>query len=366
MRTTWILALLVGLALPALPQSAAGGPLDKSPYLLRISRATPHLDTCVLLRGDGNYHLERDRDDATEVYEGELSADGLAKVQRWLDNEQLRKLASDQIVTPLVVASVESLQINIFREDHVQDLLFPSVESQGPFHEALAPLLEWFDELHKARHRTIPGDSGKNNCLIPHRIELHTRPEASVQAGKTASSAAGGIAQTQTDVAVPQPATVPSYLMRLEYTRFVQREAERTCAVVYASGRYHLEKSSQEIGGPVKSQVYEASLAASELPGLGQLLENPDLKALQRGNIPEGVKFSFTDSTTVWIPRGEQVQHLQFASDVRVEAAIGGHYVVSDRNLRLMRPLQKWVLTRLPADKVNLVVGATPNLCEPK
>jgi hypothetical protein len=364
MRATWILALLMGLAFRALPQSTANAPPGKLRYLLRISRATPHLDTCVLLRGDGNYHLERDRDDATEVYEGEVAAEELSKLQQWLDNEQLRKLTNDQIVAPLVVRSVESLQINIFREDHVQYLLFPSIDSQSPFHESLAPLLEWFDELHKARHRTIPADSGKNNCLIPHRIELHTRPEVSAKTGETASSAGGGVPQPQTDVTAPQP--VPSYLVRLEYTRFVQREAERTCAVVYTSGRYHLEKSSQEIGGRVRSQVYEASAEASELQGLGQLLDSPDLRALQHGNIPEGVMFSFTDSTVVWIPRGEQVQHLEFATDLRVEAAIGGHYIVNDKNTRLMRPLQKWVMTKLPADKTNLVAGATSNSCAPK
>jgi hypothetical protein len=365
-RAAWILALFLGLARPAHPQGVPRTPPEKHPYLLRISRATSHLDTCVLLKSDGNYHLERDHDDATEVYEGELPGEELSSLQQWLDNEQLRKLTSDQIVTPLVIISADSLQINIFRGDHWQDLLFPSIESESPFRESLATLLEWFDELHKARHRTIPEDSGKNNCLMPGKIELKTRPTASAQSGPPESPAAGGAAPTPADVKIPQSAAVPRYLMHLEYTRLVQREAERTCAIVYASGRYHLEKSSQQVNERVKWKIYEASLEAPELQGLRELLDVPELKALQHGNIPGGVMFSFSDSTTVWIPRDNVVQELQFASDLWIQAAIGGHYVVNDKNSRLVRPLQKWVLTKLPADKATLMVGATSNSCAPK
>ncbi len=382
----------MGLAFPAQPQSTPQISSDSYPYLLRISRVVPHVDTCVLLRRDGGYHLERDHDDATEVYEGELTADELSRLHQWLDNEQLRKLTREQIMTPLVITSVESLQINIFRGDHWQDLLFPSSESQRPFHDSLSPLLEWLGALHNAPHRTIPEDAGKNNCLTPRRIELKTRawvkgqtpgasatgavteanadaqvpgavPAISSQAGQPA---AGGVAQVNSDVRAPQTAAVPSFLVRLEYNRFVQREAERTCAVVYADGRYHLEKSSQEIGGRVKAQVHEASLEASQLQGLRQLLDDPDLKALQHGNIPDAAVFSATDITRVWIPRASQVQHLEFASDLRVQAAIGSHYVVNDKNTRLVRPLERWVKTELPANKTNLVEGAVPNQCVPK
>lgn len=391
MRAVWIPALLTGLAFPAQPQSIPQISSDSYPYLLRISRVVPHVDTCVLLRRDGGYHLERDHDDATEVYEGELSADELSRLHQWLDNEQLRKLTREQIMTPLVITSVESVQINIFRGDHWQDLLFPSSESQRPFHDSLAPLLEWFGALHNASHRTIPEDAGKNNCLTPRRIELKTRALAKGQtpgpsaagavteantdaqmpgvvptiSSQTGQPATGGIAQVNSDVRTSQAAAVSYFLMRLEYNRFVQREAERTCAIVYADGRYHQEKSSQEIGGRVKAQIHEASLEASQLQGLRQLLDDSDLKALQHGNIPDAAVFSATDITRVWIPRDGQVQRLEFANDLRVQAAIGSHYVVNDKNTRLIRPLQKWVKTELRADKTNVIDGATPNQCAP-
>jgi hypothetical protein len=392
-HTARILALLIGLVLPALPQTTAGTPLDKYPYLLRISRVVPHLDTCVLLRQDGGYHLERDHDESTEVYEGEVSGDELSKLHGWLEDEQLRRLTRDQIMTPLVITKVESLQINIFRGDHWQDLLFPSSESQMPFRESLSPLLEWFNDLHHAPHRIIPEDSGKNNCLTPRRIELKTRPTAappaeqpglsaasgvtepsadanvpsiSPQTGQPAPSATSSVSVSPVDATSPRTATSSSFFARLEYDRFVQREVERTCAIVYVGGRYHVEKSSQEIGGQVKSQIYEASLEPTALQGLRQLLDDPDLMALEQGNIPNGVRFSFTDITTVWIPRDKKVQHLAFASDLRVQAAIGSHYVVNDKNTKLVRPLQKWVLTKLRADKSNLIKGAMPNACAAK
>lgn len=363
-RGAWIFGLLMWLALP-LPHSPSGAPLDQHPYLLRISRATPHLDTCVLLKRDGNYHLERDHDDATEVYEGELSADELSRLQQWLDNEQLRKLTNEQIVTPLVIINVESLQLDIFRSDTLQELLFPSSESQGPFHEGLAPLLGWFDELHKAPHRTIPEDSGKNNCLTPGKIELKTRAPASALTGQPAASAASSVAPTSTDAKAPLP--VPgSYLMHFEYTRFEQREAQRTCAIVYADGQYHMEKSSQEMNERVKWRIYEASVEASALQELQRLLGDSALQSLKHGNVPDDSLFAATDITHLWIPRDMETQDLQFATDLRVQAAIGGHYIVNDKNTRLVRPLQKWVNTELRADKINLVAGATANSCAPK
>jgi hypothetical protein len=396
-RPLWIPALLVGLAFPADSQSAPSPVFHNYPYLLRISRVVAHLDTCVLLRQDGGYHLERDHDDATDVYEGSLSPDELSRLEQWLENEQLRKLTTEQIMTPLVITSVENLQINIFRGDHWQNLVFPSSESQLPFHEALEPLLEWFKTLHNAPHQTIPEDSGKNNCLTPRRIELKTRPAASAQA--PAPATAGDVTQASTDVQELQDGIVPSigsqtgqttppparrvspaqddvkfstgekppaFLVRFEYIRFTGREAERTCAIVYTAGRYHVEKSSQEVGRQIKGQVYEATLELADLQGLRQLLDDPDLKALEHGNIPDGVTYSATDITTAWIPRDKKVQHLGFAGDLRVQAAIGSHYVVNDKNTRLIRPLQKWVKTELRADKTNLVAGATPNQCAPK
>ena len=309
-----------GLAFPALPQSSDQAPVQKA-YLLRLALVVPHLNSCVLVRQDGGYHLERDYDDATEVYEGELAGRELARLEQWLENERLRKLSSDQIAEPLVVINSESLQLNVFRGDHRQDLFFPSSESQRPFHEVLAPLLEWFNGLHNEPHRTIAAVSGKNNCMPPGRIELTARPASGTQMAAAAAEEAGvrpGAAAGTTG-----SAAVPAFLMRFRYTRFEQREAQRTCAIVYADGRYHLEKSTQQVFGPVRSQIHEAPLDVSGLQSLQRLLDDPELKALQHGNIPDNPMFSATDTIRVWIPRDKETQQLEFASDLRVQSAMG-------------------------------------------
>jgi hypothetical protein len=361
-RAAWILVLPLGLAFPALPQGSAPASIQ-SPYLLRVALAVPHLNTCVLLRQDGGYHLERDYDDATGVYEGELASQELSRVQQWLENERLQKLSSDQIAEPLVVINSESLQLNVFRGDHRQDLFFPSSESQRPFHELLTPLLEWFNGLHNEPHRTVAAVSGRNNCMPPGRIELTTRPTSGTQMPAAAAEAGvrpGGEAGTSSNTAAP------AFLMRLQYTRFEQREAQRTCAIVYTDGRYHLEKSTQQVFGPVRSLIHEASLEVSTLQGLRRLLDDRELKALQHGNIPDNPMFSATDTIRVWIPRDKDIQQLEFASDLRVQSAMGDHFVINDKNTRLVRPLQKWVLSELPADKATLIKGAVPNPCAAK
>jgi hypothetical protein len=358
-RIALIFPVLVWLTCPALAQETSAA-APNHPYLLRISRVIPHVSSCVLLRQDGGYHLERDYDDATEVYEGELARQELSRVQQWLEKERLRKLSSDQIAEPLVVINSESLQLNIFRSDRRQDLFFPSSESQQPFHELLAPLLEWFNGLRNEPHRTIAAISGKNNCMPPGKIELTARPTSAAQ---MPAGEAGG---PNGDAGTPGSAAIPAFLMRLQYTRFEQREAQRTCAIVYADGRYHVEKSTQQVFGPVRSRVHEAPLDGSKLQSLRGLLDDPELKALQHGNIPDNPMFSATDTIRVWIPRDKDTQHLEFASDLRVQSAMGNHYVINDKNTRLVRPLQKWVLSELPADKATLIKGAVPNSCAPK
>jgi hypothetical protein len=356
-RAAWMLALLFGWAYPILPQSSPPAAAAANyPYLLRIQRIIPPLDTCVLLRQDGGYHLERDHEDTTEVYEGELSVEELSRVREWLENERLRNLTRDQLMTPLVIAGVDNLQINIFRGDHWQDLFFSSTESEAPFRESLGPLLEWFSALHKEPHRTVPEGSGKHNCMPTGRIELKTRPEATVQTGQSAGAAVQG--STGADAA-----TVAPFLMRLEYSRFVDRAIEGTCAIVYASGRYRVEKSHYDFGGEPNAQVHEASLDESGLRGLRQLLDDPVLATLEQGESPAG-NVVFADHISVWIPRDKKVQHLAFTTNAHIEAAIGGHYIVNDKNSKLVQPLQKWVL-KLPADKANLIKGAAANRCRP-
>jgi hypothetical protein len=383
-RAVWILALLVALAFPASPQSTVAAPIDNYAYLLRVQRVISHMDTCVLLRRDGGYHLERDHDESTEVYEGELSVEELSRLQAWLDDEQLRKLTREQIMTPLVSQAKDELQINIFRGDHWQDLLFLSSESRTPFH-ALTPLLEWFNDLHNAPHRTISEDAGKNNCMTPGRIVLRTRPSSSAAPANNAQLEGRNPVPPEVNRAnAPDgQAALPSnpgpYLLRLLHESFDRSGVDSTCAIVYASGLYRVEHSSQVFGGKVHAKVYQSTTGGAQRQELQQLLEDVHLKAIQMGNLPDeffqrlqaghtsmDIRFLLSDATFVWIPREKVVQNLAFASDLRVQAAIGNHYLTSDKNAKYVRPLEKWVKSELPAEKSVLVDGANATFCAPQ
>jgi hypothetical protein len=379
-RTAAMFALLVVLALPALPQSTAATPAVGYPYLLRVQRVIPHLDTCVLLRRDGGYHLERDHEESTEVYEGELSAEELSRLEAWLDDEQLRQLTREQIMTPLVSQARDEVQINIFRGDHWQNLLFLSSESRTPFH-ALTPLLEWFNALHNAPHRTISEDAGKTNCMTPGKIVLSTRPSPSGEPAKNAQPQGQNLeppAQAPGGQAV-LPSKPDSYLLRLLHESFDRSGVDSTCAIVYASGLYRVEHASQAFGGKVHAKVYQSMVGESQRQELQHLLEDAHLKAIEMGNLPDeffeklqaghssmDIRFLLSDATFVWIPREKAVQNLAFASDLRVQAAIGNHYLTSDKNAKYVRPLEKWVKSELPVEKSVLVDGATASFCAPK
>jgi hypothetical protein len=385
-RIALILPLLACLTCPAVAQETSGATANPYPYLLRISRVIPHLDSCVLLRRDGGYHLERDHDDSTDVYEGELSAEELSKIQTWLDDEQLQKLTRDQIVTPLVSQAEDEVQINIFRGDHWQDLLFLSSESRAPFH-ALAPLLEWFNGLRNAPHRTISEDVGRNNCMTPGKVAFSTRPSTSFPDAKITPAKPAGqnpeapeqtIAKAAGGQPVP-PLATDSYLIRWLHESFDRSGVDSTCAIVYASGLYHVEHSSQAFGGKVRAKIYQSTIDGPQKRELQELLTETNLKAVEKGNLPDeffeklqpghtsmDIRFLLSEATFVWIPRERAVQNLAFASDLRVQSALGNHYYTSDKSAKYVRPLEKWVKTALRTDKNSLVEGVTASFCAPK
>ena len=308
------------------------------------------MDTCVLLQRDGNYHFERHSNGASQVQEGQIPDGEIEKVKAWLDNAQLRDLTNDEIVRPLLITDMELWQFNIFHGPKRQDLVFPGMESMKPFRTNLAPLMEWFNGLRNEAHREIPEDSGRNNCLPPHRVELKVRSNAGAEAA-------------------PEKAVTPetpTFLLRWQSeSNMWQRFAWRTCAVVYDGGHYRVEKSSQEMRGQVESKVYEGSMNAAQMEGLRHVLAEQNLAESPDIQVPENAIFAASSITSAWIPRGNRIQHLEFASTV-AQAAIGSHYEVKDPNMKLVRPVEKWIRSELRADRSTLVKSAVPNTCAAK
>ncbi len=78
----------------------------------------------VLLRHDGQFHLETAHRDRTKVLEGSLPSSELLKVQRMLDNDGLPRLSQEKPGSLRTTRVSEILQISIFPTDHWQNLIF--------------------------------------------------------------------------------------------------------------------------------------------------------------------------------------------------------------------------------------------------
>jgi hypothetical protein len=160
----------------AFGQSQHPADSEVSPYLVRVQRMTPGNTICVLLRHDGQFHLETSHGDRTKVSEGSLPSAELLKVQRMLDSDGLPRLAQNKAASPKTTHGSEILQISIFRTDHWQNLVFIDDNGSQPVPRLLGPLVNWLNSLHVQPHRELNEDEGKNNCQSPKNIELKTRP----------------------------------------------------------------------------------------------------------------------------------------------------------------------------------------------
>jgi hypothetical protein len=172
----FVSAVLISGCVPAFGQSQRPADSEISPYLVRIQRTTPGNTICVLLRHDGQFHLETSHGDRIKVLEGSLPSAELLKVQRMLDSDGLPRLAQDKPASPKTIRVSEILQISMFRTDHWQNLVFIDDNGSQPVPRSLAPLVNWLDSLHVQPHRELNEDEGKNNCQSPKNIEVKTRP----------------------------------------------------------------------------------------------------------------------------------------------------------------------------------------------
>jgi hypothetical protein len=169
-------AVLITGTLPAFCQSSPPIHSATPVYLLRIQRTTPEAVNCLLLRNDGEFHLETSHRDETKVFEGLLPNASLQKVQRMLDNSDLQRLSQIQSNAPGKTEASEILQVSIFRTDHWQNLVYVTDNAGQRLPQSLAPLADWLNALHKEPHRQLSEDEHKNNCQSPAKIELKRRP----------------------------------------------------------------------------------------------------------------------------------------------------------------------------------------------
>jgi hypothetical protein len=172
----FVSAVLIPGGLLALAQSKRPADPEFSPYLVRVQRTTPGNTICVLLRHDGQFHLETSHGNSTRIFEGALPSSELLKVERMLDSDGLPRLSQDRPASPKTTPVSEILQVSIFRTDHWQNLIFMDDNSSRSVPASLGPLLNWLGSLHRRPHQQLNEDESKNNCQSSNKIELKKRP----------------------------------------------------------------------------------------------------------------------------------------------------------------------------------------------
>src|ERR1700704_3680441 len=162
----------IALAFAQDAQESQPGPIS---YLLRLERLRSYRDVCVLLRNDGQYHLEILDRDHTRVLEGALSTAALSELRQMTSSEKLAQLQQRDIRTPLVESERDEFLLSILRLGRWQNLRFADGETREPYRELLDPLLKWLDRIQQERGKSLTEEAARNNCLPPEEIHLKRR-----------------------------------------------------------------------------------------------------------------------------------------------------------------------------------------------
>jgi hypothetical protein len=142
----------------------------------------------------------------------------------------------------------------------------------------------------------------------------------------------------------------------------------RLCAVVYESGRYRLEKSVQEFGSSVRSEIYRDTLDKTQLDELRKILDNPKLTALPNSAAP-AVFAREGELISLAVPREKSVQALSFASFFGARTQEKGMRdntsLAVSANVELTHPIRKWVKQNVEEHKTQQLKDVPSTVCVP-
>ena len=342
-----------------------------SPVLLRIERQTREENVCMLLQRDGHYHLERVVTGRPRVFEGTLDAAAVSELDPLLNSEQLTNLKQAQIETSLASEDMDQLLVAVARPNGWQSLNFPNGKSRKPYKATMDPLVKWLDRYKQqqnpivgvATNRCMPsqtaqsgGAETKPNSANPYIMRIvvdHYEPASLGGGSADALSRGGGAGSMNNASAVNSTANL---------------KISRVCAVVYESGRYRLEKSTQQFGSTVKSDIYRDTLDKSQLDDLRKILDNPKLSGLPNSAAP-AVFAKEGELITLAIPRGKSVQALSFASFFGARTAEVGMKdntsTAVSANVELTHPIRKWVKQNVEEHKTQQAKDVPSTVCIP-
>lgn len=306
-------------------------------YLMRMQRIQRSRDTCVLVRGDGQYHLESDYFGKVSIFEGDLSPGDLGDLFRMLSNDRLFELRQKDIRIPLLAVGGDELILAIHRHGSWQNLSFPDAESRNPFREVLDPLLNFFELIEKAKGRRLTEEEGKNNCQVPGELRLKQRP--------TDNAAEGSIAAGSDQVSTSSP-----YLMRMFTTQIVVNwQNDSSCLIVFETGIYRRVHQWVQAGSNKReSTVADGRLAPEDLRSLRAILDDDRLQKYAPADAPHPTTRWITERHLL-IPRNGTVQQITTWRYFAGGAAMTP--IITEHGTKELKPLDDWLKVKIPSDK---------------
>ena len=297
---------------------------------------------CVLVRSDGQYHLERSDWDKTEVFEGEVSASDLHRIEHWVGQNELFDLTQDNIVAPIFTGPKDQLALGINRPGYWQNLLFPAPSTWQRYTQSVVPLVQWFDETRKAKHRNkLSEEQGRTNCKPPERPKLSTRS-----------------AQKSQDAVEP-------FIFFIQTASFKGKEGEKRCAIVYKNGRYHRETKSQRQGSDdLATAVYEGLLKPEAMRELGGILSSPEIQ--NRAEPPLPWRMFQTDGEITSLTFAHQgTPHTTFFWKYAPVPGLGSTGHVDESGMKELQPLREWLKTNVEDASPAPLAGTPLTDCVP-
>jgi len=314
----WVAALVLGTVVPV--ARAQEDPAGTPAYLLRLERMYVEDSVCVLVRSDGQYHLERTDWDKTEVFEGDLSDSELHRLEHWVGENELFDLTQEKIVAPIFTGPKDQLSLGVNRPGYWQNLNFPAPSNWQRYRQSVVPLVQWLDELRKSKHRVkLREEQGRTNCKPPFRPVLSTRS-----------------AQKKSE-------TVKPFVFFVQTTSFKGKQGEKRCAVVYPDGRYHRETKSQHNGSDeVATAVYEGSVKADSMRELGAILTSPELRNRREPQLPWGMFQTDGEITGLTFAQEGRARTTFFWKYAPIPGLVGAGRV-EESGMQTLEPLREWL-----------------------
>ncbi len=361
--TQWLVCGLL-LTVPCLAQVSGNA------YLVRMERQTREENVCMLILKDGRYHLERTVAGTPRVFEGSLESSAVPELEPHLNAPQIVDLKQTQIES-LPGEDVDQFMITIPRPTGWQKLVFPSGKSRKPFKADLDPILKWLDH-NKQQQNPVPS-AVPSRCIPPQPVQ------AAIAAANSSNPftlrmvvdryelKGGGTAMSSVSAAHGTTGQTVGGMTNSDAMDPNSFRITRTCAVVYDSGRYRLERSVRESEVVVKSEIYRDTLDKTQIAALRELLDNPKLAAVPSSAAPA---FAGRESelTTLAIRRDKAVQMVNVATfaprnasaDLREAAlqALGA-------NAGLTNPIRKWVKQNIEDHKSEPLKDVPLDACVP-